>query len=38
MNILELLEKKFTGAANKAPYLYRYNNKLQLEPKDAELA
>ncbi|MBD2702718.1 NUDIX hydrolase [Spirosoma sp. BT702] len=24
MNVLERLEKKFTGAANKAPYLYRY--------------
>ena len=23
MNVLERLEKKFTGAANKAPYLYR---------------
>lgn len=24
MNVLERLEKKFTGAANKAPYLYRF--------------
>lgn len=24
LNILERLEKKFTGAANKAPYLYRF--------------
>lgn len=24
MNALERLEKKFTGAANKAPYLYRF--------------
>jgi ADP-ribose pyrophosphatase YjhB (NUDIX family) len=24
MNVLERLEKKFTGAANKAPYLYRW--------------
>jgi hypothetical protein len=23
LNVLERLEKKFTGAANKAPYLYR---------------
>ncbi|MFY7910513.1 MAG: NUDIX hydrolase [Emticicia sp.] len=26
MNVLERLEKKFTGAANKAPYLYRFRN------------
>ncbi len=25
LNVLERLEKKFTGAANKAPYLYRWN-------------
>lgn len=25
LNVLERLEKKFTGAANKAPYLYRFN-------------
>lgn len=31
MNILERLEKKFTGAANKAPYLYRYNKKTSIE-------
>ena len=24
MNVLERLEKKFTGAANKAPYLYKF--------------
>ena len=24
MNVLERLEKKYTGAANKAPYLYRF--------------
>ena len=24
MNVLERLEKKFTGAKNKAPYLYRF--------------
>lgn len=24
LNVLERLEKKFTGAANKAPYLYRW--------------
>ncbi|MCU0447382.1 MAG: NUDIX hydrolase, partial [Microscillaceae bacterium] len=24
LDILERLEKKFTGAANKAPYLYRF--------------
>jgi hypothetical protein len=24
LNVLERLEKKFTGAANKAPYLYRF--------------
>ncbi|MEO6286517.1 MAG: NUDIX hydrolase [Dyadobacter sp.] len=27
LNVLERLEKKFTGAANKAPYLYRFLNK-----------
>ncbi|GAB3512760.1 NUDIX hydrolase [Emticicia fontis] len=27
LDILERLEKKFTGAANKAPYLYRFKNK-----------
>lgn len=27
LNVLERLEKKFTGAANKAPYLYRFKNK-----------
>ena len=26
LNVLERLEKKFTGAANKAPYLYRFRN------------
>lgn len=26
MNVLERLEKKFTGAANKAPFLYRFKN------------
>ncbi|GGD82591.1 DNA mismatch repair protein MutT [Emticicia aquatilis] len=26
MNVLERLEKKFTGAANKAPYLYKFRN------------
>ncbi|GHB83609.1 NUDIX hydrolase [Persicitalea jodogahamensis] len=26
LNVLERLEKKFTGAANKAPYLYRFLN------------
>ncbi len=26
MNVLERLEKKFTGAQNKAPYLYRFNH------------
>jgi hypothetical protein len=26
-NVLERLEKKFTGAANKAPYLYRFKDK-----------
>lgn len=26
LNVLERLEKKFTGAANKAPYLYRFMN------------
>jgi 8-oxo-dGTP diphosphatase len=26
LNVLERLEKKFTGAANKAPYLYRFKN------------
>lgn len=26
MGVLERLEKKFTGAANKAPYLYRFKN------------
>jgi len=26
LDILERLEKKFTGAANKAPYLYRFKN------------
>jgi hypothetical protein len=24
LNVLERLEKKFTGAANKAPYVYRF--------------
>jgi ADP-ribose pyrophosphatase YjhB (NUDIX family) len=27
MNVLERLEKKFTGAANKAPFLYRFQKK-----------
>lgn len=27
LNVLERLEKKFTGAANKAPYLYRFKKK-----------
>ncbi|MBA4849301.1 NrtR DNA-binding winged helix domain-containing protein [Emticicia sp. BO119] len=27
LDILERMEKKFTGAANKAPYLYRFKNK-----------
>lgn len=26
LNVLERLEKKFTGAANKAPYLYRFKS------------
>lgn len=26
LNVLERLEKKFTGAANKAPFLYRFRN------------
>jgi 8-oxo-dGTP diphosphatase len=26
MNVLKRLEKKFTGAANKAPYLYKFKN------------
>lgn len=29
LNILERLEKKFTGAANKAPYLYKLANKVR---------
>lgn len=29
-NVLERLEKKFTGAANKAPYLYRFKDKISL--------
>lgn len=28
LNVLERLEKKFTGAANKAPYLYRFKKNL----------
>jgi hypothetical protein len=28
LNVLERLEKKFTGAANKAPYLYRFHKQL----------
>ncbi|MEI7581955.1 NUDIX domain-containing protein [Runella sp.] len=28
MNILERVEKLYTGAANKAPYLYRFKNKV----------
>ncbi|RFS17893.1 NrtR DNA-binding winged helix domain-containing protein [Emticicia sp. C21] len=28
LDILERLEKKFTGAANKAPYLYRFKNNI----------
>ena len=28
LNVLERLEKKFTGAQNKAPYLYRFKKKL----------
>ena len=28
LNVLERLEKKFTGAANKAPYLYRFQKKV----------
>lgn len=28
LNVLERLEKKFTGAANKAPYLYRFNKSM----------
>lgn len=31
MNILERLEKKYTGAANKAPYLYRFKDKLSAD-------
>jgi len=31
MNILERLEKKFTGAANKAPYLYRLKKELEIK-------
>jgi ADP-ribose pyrophosphatase YjhB (NUDIX family) len=27
-NVLERLEKKFTGAANKAPYLYRFKDRI----------
>lgn len=27
LNVLERLEKKFTGASNKAPYLYRFKDK-----------
>ncbi len=27
LNVLERLEKKFTGASNKAPYLYRFQDK-----------
>jgi 8-oxo-dGTP diphosphatase len=27
LNVLERMEKKFTGAQNKAPYLYRFKNK-----------
>ena len=26
LDVLERLEKKFTGAANKAPFLYRFRN------------
>ncbi|HWV32639.1 MAG TPA: hypothetical protein VN038_23420, partial [Dyadobacter sp.] len=26
LNVLERLEKKFTGAANKAPFLYRFRS------------
>ncbi|WP_342085600.1 NUDIX hydrolase [Dyadobacter sp. OTU695] len=29
LNVLERLEKKYTGAANKAPYLYRFSHELQ---------
>jgi len=28
LNVLERLEKKFTGAQNKAPYLYRFRKEL----------
>lgn len=28
LQVLERLEKKFTGAANKAPYLYRFKNRI----------
>lgn len=31
INILERLEKKFTGAANKAPYLYRLKKELEIK-------
>jgi hypothetical protein len=30
LSILERLEKKFTGAANKAPYLYRFKESKML--------
>lgn len=30
LDVLERLEKKFTGAANKAPYLYRFRNTTSL--------
>lgn len=31
MNVVERLQKKYTGAQNKAPYLYSYINHLQFE-------
>ncbi|QHW00430.1 NUDIX hydrolase [Spirosoma endbachense] len=40
LNVLERLEKKYTGAANKAPYLYRFNKEHynQLSSEEALLA
>lgn len=31
LNVLERLEKKFTGAANRAPYLYRLRRKVKIQ-------
>ena len=33
LNVLERLEKKFTGAQNKAPYLYRFRKWKVTKPK-----